>query len=294
MIAKELNVTGAELNVIETGLTLTQRAAIGFTAGVIGAVAVVVFSQILSQLGIVAKGPIPFPLRFKPPGIYQPLFWGGLWGILFALFAKPDLKGFYLLGFLYVLAPMLATFLFFLPRGGAGYFGLEKAGPAFPLYVLLVNLPFGITVALVTKAITNQSGISQHAAIGFAAGVIGAAAVVLLSHILFGLGVSEALGVKAPVSLKSPDIYKPLFWGGLWGILFGAFIKTAWNHLYVIGFLFVLAPLLALFLFFLPKANAGFFGLKMGPMFTLYLVLVNLPFGIVTALAAKAMIGKAP
>ncbi len=114
------------------------------------------------------------------------------------------------------------------------------------------------------------------------------------SYVLFGLGVSGTLGVKAPLPLKSPDIYKPLFWGGLWGMLFGLFIKTAWNRLYLVGFLYVLAPLLALFLFFLPMSGAGYFGLNRGPMFTLYLVLVNLPFGIVTALAAKAIIGKEP
>jgi hypothetical protein len=137
--------------------------------------------------------------------------------------------------------------------------------------------------------------LSQRMAICFAAGVIGALAVVIFSHLLFAAGLSEKLGVKAAVSLKSPDIYKPLFWGGLWGILFGLFLKTAWNQLYLVGFLYVLAPLLALFLFFLPKGGAGFFGLKMGgPMFTLYLVLVNLPFGIVTALVAKAIIGKHP
>jgi len=136
--------------------------------------------------------------------------------------------------------------------------------------------------------------VSQRAAIGFAAGVAGALAVVLFSHVLFGLGLSEMLGVKAPVSLKSPDIYKPLFWGGLWGILFGLFIKMAWNRLYLVGFLYVLAPLTALFLFFLPKAGAGLFGLHMGPAFTVYLLLVNLPFGIVTALAARAIIGKHP
>ncbi len=59
---------------------------------------------------------------------------------------------------------------------------------------------------------------SQRAAICFAAGVIGAAAVVLLSHALFRLGVSATLGVQAPVSLKSPDIYRPLFWGEPQGI----------------------------------------------------------------------------
>ena len=118
----------------------------------------------------------------------------------------------------------------------------------------------------------------QRVAICFASGVVGAAAVVLFSYVLFGLRISSALGVKAPIPLKSPDIYKPLFWGGLWGILFGLFLKTAWKRLYLVGFLYVLAPLLALFLFFLPMSGAGYFGLNRGPMFTVYLLLVNLPF----------------
>lgn len=144
------------------------------------------------------------------------------------------------------------------------------------------------------SAINTVFTLGQRAAICFAAGVIGALAVVLFSQILFGLGLSGALGVKAPVSMKSPDIYRPLFWGGLWGILFGLFTRTAWKRLYLFGFLFVLAPLAALYLFFLPLAGAGYFGLNMGPTFTLYLLLVNLPFGIVTALTARAIIGKTP
>ena len=144
------------------------------------------------------------------------------------------------------------------------------------------------------QEIQSGSTAAQRLAICFAAGVMGAAAVVLLSYILFGLGVSGALGVNAPIPLKSPDIYQPLFWGGLWGVLFGLFIKTAWHRLYLVGLLYYLAPMAALFLFFLPKAGAGYFGLKMGSMFPVYILLVNLPFGIVTALAAKAIIGKQP
>ena len=144
------------------------------------------------------------------------------------------------------------------------------------------------------NAMGGGLNVMQRMAICFAAGVAGALAVVVFSHVLFGLGLSARLGVTAPVSLKSPDIYKPLFWGGLWGILFGLFIKSAWNRLYLAGFLYVLAPVLALFLFFLPMSGAGYFGLQRGPMFTVYLLLVNLPFGIVTALAARAIIGKHP
>jgi hypothetical protein len=95
--------------------------------------------------------------------------------------------------------------------------------------------------------------------------------------------------------LKAPDIYRPLFWGGLWGIPFGLLIKAAWKRLYLFGLLYFLAPVLALFTIFLPLSGAGFFGLeKGGPRFMVYLLLVNLPFGIVTALVARAIIGKTP
>lgn len=146
-----------------------------------------------------------------------------------------------------------------------------------------------------TNVMEGSLTVGERVAICFAAGVIGAAAVVVCSYVLFGLGLSSALGVKAPISLKSPDIYKPLFWGGLWGIPFGLFMKKAWMRLYLFGLLYFLAPVLALFLFFLPMSGAGFFGLRHGgPAFTLYLLLVNLPFGIITALAARAIIGKHP
>src|SRR6266446_2714078 len=135
----------------------------------------------------------------------------------------------------------------------------------------------------------------QRVAICFAAGVLGALAVVLFSHVLFALGIIQKLGVKEPISLKSPDIYRPLFWGGLWGIPFGLLIGAAWAHLYLFGLLYFLAPVLALFTIFLPMSGAGFFGLEHGgPRFMVYLLLVNLPFGITTALAARAIIGKKP
>jgi hypothetical protein len=136
--------------------TLSQRVAICFAAGVLGALAVLLFSHVLSWFGLGAKGPIHFPASFEPPGIYRPLFWGGLWGIPFGFFVKAAWNRLYLVGFLYVLPPLLALFLFFLPMGGAGYFGLKAAEPMFPLYVTLVNLPFGITIALVARAIIGK------------------------------------------------------------------------------------------------------------------------------------------
>jgi hypothetical protein len=141
----------------------------------------------------------------------------------------------------------------------------------------------------------NGLTLIQRVAICFTAGIIGGLAVLLFDRLLFELGISEIFGVRAPISMKSPDIYKPLFWAGLWGIPFGLFIKIAWNWLYLFGLLYFLAPVLALFIIFLPMSGAGYFGLKQGgPMFAVYLLLINLPFGIVTALVARVIIGKQP
>ncbi len=143
--------------------------------------------------------------------------------------------------------------------------------------------------------VKKGSTLIQRVAICFAAGVIGGLAVVLFGRVLFGLGVDSIFGVEVPISFKSPDTYRRLFWGGLWGIPFGLFIKIAWNRLYLFGLLYLLAPMLATFLIFLPMSGAGYFGLQHGgPMFTVYLLLMNLPYGIVTALSARAIIGKEP
>jgi hypothetical protein len=150
----------SEVSTMEKGAnatTLSQRVAICFVAGVLGALAVLLFSHVLAWFGLGAKGPIHFPASFEAPGIYRPLFWGGLWGIPFGLLIKTVWNRRYLVGFLYFLAPMAALFLFFLPLGGAGYFGLKAADPMFPLFVMLVNVPFGITLALVARAIIGKN-----------------------------------------------------------------------------------------------------------------------------------------
>ena len=158
--AKAHTTGGREASMTEknsTATTLSQRVAICFAAGVVGALAVLLFSHVLSWLGLGARRPIHFPASFEPPGIYRPLFWGGLWGLLFGFFMKTAWNRLYLVGFLYVFVSLLAQFLFFLPMGGAGYFGLKAGEPMFPLYVTLVNLPFGITIALVARAIIGRT-----------------------------------------------------------------------------------------------------------------------------------------
>jgi len=87
-------------------------------------------------------------------------------------------------------------------------------------------------------------------AICFASGVVGAVAVVVFSYVLFGLGISSALGVR-PRSLKSPDIYRPLL-GRAVGIRSGSSSGPPGSRYTCSAFYTSSRPLLALFLISCP------------------------------------------
>ena len=129
--------------------------------------------------------------------------------------------------------------------------------------------------------------IRTYIAICFASGVVGAAAVLTFSLVLYYIGISPHLGVTAAPKLGPPNMYQPLFWGGLWGIPFAFITWKRESHYYLIGWLYFLAPVLALYFIFAPMRGLGLFGLTKGLPFTFYLLLVNAPFGIVTAAVAR-------
>ncbi len=138
----------------------------------------------------------------------------------------------------------------------------------------------------------DGKGNGEVVAIGFAAGFIGAAAVLLVGRLLFNTGVAPALGVTTPLSLAPPDVYRPLVWGGLWGIPLGFILRRLNGHHMIVGFLYFLAPVAALFLVFMPMGGMGFFGLNGGPGIMVYALMVNAPFGIVTTLAVAGLSGR--
>jgi hypothetical protein len=129
-------------------------------------------------------------------------------------------------------------------------------------------------------------------AFSFAAGVVGALAVLLFGFILNSAGIATMMGSKAPMNLKAPEIYRPLFWGGLWGIPFGLILKKASRRFYLAGWLYFLAPVFGLYLVFAPMSGMGLFALGMGVPFMFYLLLVNLPYGITTALVDRWLVGS--
>jgi len=124
---------------------------------VVGAAAVLIFSLVLYYIGISPHLGVTVAPKLEPPGIYQPLFWGGLWGIPFALITWKRVTNYYLIGWLYFLAPVLALYFIFAPMRGIGLFGLGKGLP-YTFYLLLVNAPYGIVTALVAKWLSRSAG----------------------------------------------------------------------------------------------------------------------------------------
>ncbi len=129
-------------------------------------------------------------------------------------------------------------------------------------------------------------------AISFTAGFIGAAAVLLTARLVFFIGIGPVLGIKSPISIAPPYLYRPLVWGGLWGIPLGFFLRSLKSHHYTVGFLYFLAPVAALLLVFLPLGGMGLLGLNGGPGIMVHAIIVNAPYGIVTTLAIAALSGR--
>src|SRR5207245_6694451 len=111
----------------------------------------------------------------------------------------------------------------------------------------------------------NGKGNGDVVAIGFTAGFVGAAAVLLTARLLFDDGIGLALGITSVLSLAPPDVYRPLVWGGLWGIPLGFILRRLKGHHKAVGFIYFLAPVAALYLIFMPMSGMVFFGLKGGP-----------------------------
>jgi hypothetical protein len=137
----------------------------------------------------------------------------------------------------------------------------------------------------------TRTTLRQRIAICFTAGTMGGLIVVLFSQVLYYTGIGPLMGAKTAASLSPPELYRPLIWGGLWGIPFGFLLRLYWDRLFTFGFFYFLAPVVALYLIFAPMRGIGFFGMQSGALFSLYLLIVNIPYGIVTAAAARWLIG---
>lgn len=140
--------------------TLLRDAALGFVAGVI---AVLLFHQImvfiLSLIGMTASTPYsmrPVP-PFGVPTILNQMFWGGLWGVVFALIVDrlPRTWPLWAVGILFGwLGPMMVTWFVMAPiRGNPVAAGWV---PSRMLVTALIAGSFGLGVALIFTLLRSR------------------------------------------------------------------------------------------------------------------------------------------
>lgn len=124
-----------------------KELSIAFTAGALGALIITLLMWLEVKYGLANSLSINLPnlsgqaLVLK---IYKMVAWGGIWAFLLLL---PLLKSkWFLRGIIFSLAPSIVTFLYFAPKSGIGYFGID-AGYLMPLNILILNAIWGIIAA---------------------------------------------------------------------------------------------------------------------------------------------------
>ncbi len=147
------------------------RLIFGFIAGFCS---VLIFHQgmlsILHASGITPATPFPYgptkPLGL--PQIWSLAFWGGVWGIIFALIdcGFPAGAGYWLLALVFgAIGPTLVAWLVVFPLKGLPLGGGWK--PSGMMTGLMINAAWGVGTALMLKALTawRTSGLHKNTAV---------------------------------------------------------------------------------------------------------------------------------
>lgn len=116
----------------------------------------------------------------------------------------------------------------------------------------------------------------------FAAGIVGGLA---NSIFLWGagyFGLSASMGVNIAPVWSPPWLYQRLVWGGIWGMLF--LLPLFRRSILLRGILFGIAPSLVQLLWVFPMMlDKGMFGLSLGAMTPVYVLIANSVWGVTAA-----------
>ena len=139
----------------------------GFVSGFL---ATLIFHQLALALlwstGVAPSGPFPMaPTRpFGVPAVFSLAFWGGVWGILFALVQRSFPRGgaYWVAAFLFgAILPSLVALMVVLPLKGRPVGGGWH--PPLLLTAFLINGIWGIGTGLILKFLTSWSSGSRTA-----------------------------------------------------------------------------------------------------------------------------------
>jgi hypothetical protein len=116
----------------------------------------------------------------------------------------------------------------------------------------------------------------------FAGGCFGGLVNGLLLWFAGQAGLPAMLGVNLAPDLTPQWLYPRIVWGGLWGLLF--FLPIPRTTPFFRGAVFSLGPTLVQLLVVFPHLTDQPFGLSLGTLTPLFVVVYNLAWGLATAL----------
>ncbi|MEJ2655881.1 MAG: hypothetical protein P8012_01635 [Desulfobacterales bacterium] len=120
----------------------------------------------------------------------------------------------------------------------------------------------------------------------FAAGCLGGLANSLVVWAFGAYGITSHFGVAIAPALKPAWLYPRIVWGGIWGFVF--VLPFLNNKLITKGAIISIFPTLVQLLVVFPlKAHKGNFGLDLGMLTPVFVILFNLVWGIVAGFAIK-------
>ena len=148
-----------------TSASLAARAFFGFIAGFF---ATLIFHQLMLAVlwGIGIASSVPFPMRptqpFGVPAVISLAFWGGIWGVLFALIERgfARFRGYWATAIVFgAILPTLVAFLMVFPLKGLPMGG----GWRLPVVLtgLLVNGAWGLGTAIFLRAFLAWLRVSE-------------------------------------------------------------------------------------------------------------------------------------
>jgi hypothetical protein len=123
---------------------MIRRAAVCYFGGAVGAVANSLLVWLLAAAGVLAQIGVAMAPPLAWPWLSHRVLWGGIWGL--GLVPLLPRLGPVRAGLLWSLAPSAAQLLYFFPRDGRDWLGLDL-GLATPLVVLAANAVWGWVAA---------------------------------------------------------------------------------------------------------------------------------------------------
>lgn len=132
-------------------------------------------------------------------------------------------------------------------------------------------------------------------AVCFCSGLIGGLASSLFLWMIGGWGLTAMAGVKLAPALTSAWLYPRLIWGGLWGIPYFIAVglpRTRRHWVRKALWCSLLPTLAMLFIIFPFHLGLGQAGLKLGLLTPLFVLFVNLVWGLFTGIFTRLLWGR--